>query len=159
MKPVKLFEITHNELCRLIHYDSSTGEMRRLVRRGKYPAGQLVGHMSTSGNGVVTSMVRINNRTYSTRRLVWFYMTGRWPSNPVKHVRRHPWDLTWDMLRCAAEDKDELPPDFVTGWCARSTHPMTKSQLLSEDARLGYTWRNYDRWGLDDGYEQRQGVG
>jgi len=88
--------LQHDRLLSLIDYDPLTGVMCNKVKRiNSKPVGEPLGRVS--GNGQI--MVHVDGRLYQMHRLIWFYMTGEWPTNLVDHKDRDPTNNVWDNLR------------------------------------------------------------
>ena len=74
--------LTLERLRQVIHYDPATGRclnrqtMARIGHRGR-------GHRR----------IRIDDKVYLARRLVWFYNFGKWPDCDLKHANGYDDDL------------------------------------------------------------------
>lgn len=70
-------ELTHEELTRLLDYDPETGVFRWKVDRkgrGNIKAGDVAGYKGKDEN-----RISINYKSYSLRRVAWFYIYKNWP--------------------------------------------------------------------------------
>lgn len=93
-------EILHQQ----IHYNPDTGVFTSLVSRAnnKIKVGSVLG--SVHGGGY--SWIAINNRRYSSHRLAFFYMTGKFPENGVDHINHDKLDNRWCTLREATQNNN-----------------------------------------------------
>ena len=71
-------ELTHEELTRILDYDTETGVFRRKVSGGNKQIGDVAGSKSKYANGI-----RINRKSYVARRLAWFYVYKQWPERDL----------------------------------------------------------------------------
>lgn len=86
----------------ILHYDQDTGMLvwkyspdQTSQWNGKY-AGRYAGTLGQ--NGYVK--VGINGKVYGAHRLIWTMVTGRWPSNQVRHLNHDGYDNRWSNLYC-----------------------------------------------------------
>jgi hypothetical protein len=93
----KDFGLTVKFLNSILVYEPESGICRWLVRRGRVAAGSIAGGMGSDGYHVLG----INGRLYKTHRLVWFVMTGEWPSLEVEHRDLDQANNKWGNLRLA----------------------------------------------------------
>ena len=101
MHPVKS-DLTRARLKELMHYDPDTGVLTWLEDRGgRAKAGTEAGATST---GYKRPMV--DGQRYLAQRLIWFYMTGRWPKSQVDHEDRNPLNNRWTNLRPATKKQN-----------------------------------------------------
>jgi hypothetical protein len=89
--------ITHEELKRLIHYDSETGLLTWVKARPGVVVGKEVGYLGN--NGYVS--IQVLGQRVLAHRLVFFYMTGEWPTNDVDHIDGCRTNNRWKNLRQA----------------------------------------------------------
>src|SRR5208282_6243284 len=50
--------------------------------------------------------VMLNNTIYAAHRLIWFYMTKRWPKHQIDHRDRDRANNRWDNLRQATNTQN-----------------------------------------------------
>lgn len=106
--------LTHEDLKKWIHYDPATGVLKRLA------SNQRPDRIGVPMNP--TETIELPEAGFpkgiSPRRLVWFYMTGQWPTpRVIKTLNGNPTDLRWANLR-AASAGDHRPPmtfAYLTG--------------------------------------------
>jgi hypothetical protein len=77
--------MTHEELLRIIDYNSFTGTFVSKVRRGKILAGTVLGYAQINGRSSRLKFA-INGTTYMAHRLAWFYVYGKWPVEEIDHI-------------------------------------------------------------------------
>lgn len=92
-------ELTQRQLRRILNYNLKTGTITYRVKRGKIRAGSIAGCLRPDGYRVIG----IDYRLYRASRLIYFYMTGRWPKGrgEVDHINGIPDDNRWSNLRHA----------------------------------------------------------
>lgn len=90
--------IDHCRLLELLVYDPDTGWLTSRVARGKIRIGDRVGVIRNAGDYRV---VGVDWRQYLEHRLIWFYVTGEWPSE-IDHVNLSKSDNRWSNLRTAS---------------------------------------------------------
>jgi hypothetical protein len=78
----------------ILHYNPQTGIWTWLVDRG-------VNGLSQAGTKAGGKMhkIKIDKQGYSTHRLAFFYMTGRWPKDQIDHINNNHFDDRWINLR------------------------------------------------------------
>lgn len=74
--------IALEKLKSLAFFDPETGAFKRLVRRGKFAEGTLIGDVAADGYW----RVMIDNKRYLAHRLAWFYTHGVWPEHTIDHI-------------------------------------------------------------------------
>ncbi len=91
--------ITQSELKKIIHYDSETGIITRIKKRGgRTKSGVKAGWIDKHG---YTSYIRItiNKTTYRAHRLIWLYMTGDFPKNQIDHKDGDGLNNKWSNIQ------------------------------------------------------------
>ena len=82
----------------LFNYDPESGiVIRRMSQSGSGPVGSVVGSPDKDGYLVV----RIDYKQYKLHRIIWLWMTGRWPDPEVDHENHIHDDNKWKNLRRA----------------------------------------------------------
>jgi len=85
----------------ILDYDAISG---RLFWKEKIADKVVVGEEAgTSSHGYKS--VRINGKLYPAHRLIFAWMTGRWPKRHIDHINRNRSDNRWSNLReCTPHD-------------------------------------------------------
>jgi len=95
--------ITRKRLKQIFHYCPETGIFTRLIvvgTRGK--VGDSVG--CDSGRGY--RCIRIDSKTYSSHRLAYLYMTGKFPDDEIDHISGDRTDNRWCNLRAVTRNEN-----------------------------------------------------
>lgn len=96
-------ELTHARVREVLDYDEETGVLiwkKQLAHRAK--AGTVAG--SKLGNGY--REIRVDNVKYLAHRLIWFWMTGKWPNGQVDHIDLNRSNNSWANLRIATHGQN-----------------------------------------------------
>jgi len=96
-------ELTHEDLLRLLSYDSESGLFTRKRRVG----GTSFGRPLTSINDQGYVIVGILGRTYRAHRLAWFYVHGTMPEQEIDHINRVRSDNRIANLRMASSGQNK----------------------------------------------------
>lgn len=83
---------SHAEIRRLYRYDSETGQLYRLKAGGHFKP---VGCVDYKGY----IRVHLNGKCYRAHRLIWFLVTGAWPSKDIDHLDNDRGNNRWLNLR------------------------------------------------------------
>jgi hypothetical protein len=94
-------ELTQERVRELFHYDPLTGVLTVSQNRGTAKAGDVAGFIDHQGY----RMIKIDQVRYLSGRLIWFYVTGRWPEE-VDHKNLNRSDDRWDNLREATRSQN-----------------------------------------------------
>jgi len=95
--------ISYFRLYELIIYNPITGIMTWKISRGKCIIGMEVGRLQWQGY----RQVFIDGKSYYVHRLIFFYMTGDWPSEDVDHINQIKNDNRWCNLREATRSENK----------------------------------------------------
>jgi hypothetical protein len=89
--------LTVQQLCELLHYDSQTGDFTWIVSRGNQftKPGMKAGFKDTYGH----MGIEINGKRYLSHRLAWLYVHKKWPDHQIDHINRVRDDNRIDNLR------------------------------------------------------------
>jgi hypothetical protein len=75
--------MTQSELKQVLSYDQETGVFTWLVRTSsRSNVGEMAGGLDAKGYIVIC----IKYKRYLAHRLIWFYMTGKFPENQIDHI-------------------------------------------------------------------------
>lgn len=83
----------------LVHYSPASGCLTWLVTRGRVQAGDEV--KSVRADGYL--QIGIDGKRYMVHRVIWFYMTGKWPDNLIDHRDGDKQNNRWGNLRDATK--------------------------------------------------------
>ena len=94
---VKAKTLSANRLRKLLNYNPATGVFRWRVRRGgpKNVGGVAGGIHRPKGY----RQISIDGKLYGANRLVWLYMTGKWPKLEIGYINHNTSDTRWANLR------------------------------------------------------------
>ncbi len=96
--------LTAEILRELVHYDPETGVMVWLKKlAAKQYVGDVVGCLNENGY-IYTKIAR---KAYKLHRLIWLYMTGKWPEHEVDHEDRNRSNNRWRNLRAATRKQNQ----------------------------------------------------
>lgn len=96
--------ITSERLREILDYDPETGVLTwkiRLSHRAK--VGCQAGSVSRADG---YRHLKIEGGRYVAHRLVWLYMTGKWPTDQIDHINRQRADNRWINLREASASQN-----------------------------------------------------
>jgi HNH endonuclease/AP2 domain len=105
--------ITHTELLEILFYGPDTGCLIWLKASSNTIPGTKAGWLDQT-NGYFH--IQIKGKKYSQHRVVWFYMTGKWPKNQIDHKDRVRTNNRWDNLREATNSQNGVNKEI------RGTH-------------------------------------
>lgn len=93
-------EITQEYVRSIFTYSPETGLLnyKKSPRYGILP-GDLVGHVYKVSDNLSYLETTINSRSYKIHRLIWLYMTGRFPDKGIDHKDGNGLNNKWDNLR------------------------------------------------------------
>ncbi len=93
--------LTQEELKQILDYNPETGIwIWKVVKSRRVKIGEKAGTIHPSGYRHII----INGKNYSSSRLAFFYMTGRWPNPEIDHKNRIRNDDRWENLREATSN-------------------------------------------------------
>lgn len=80
----------------LLHYDPLTGVLTRQLKTcTRVPVGSVCNAQTPMGR----TCLGLDNRQYLASRVIWLWMTGKWPDGIVDHKNGVTNDDRWDNLR------------------------------------------------------------
>ena len=86
--------ISYSEIRSYFDYDPNSGELSR--------KGKVCGWLQQNGYIYVS----IHGVEYRANRVIWFWMTGQWPTNDVDHENNKRSDNRWVNLRDATRSQN-----------------------------------------------------
>lgn len=88
MRKAKDLHLTAKELRKRFDYDPLSGDLRRKLAVPGTKAGKLI-VLKPRGKGLHTK-IGIDNHIYSLDRILWLYVTGRWPDERLTFLDGDP---------------------------------------------------------------------
>lgn len=89
-------DLTQKQLKELVHYDPKTGF---ITRKTSMPGKSRINRIITKKCDQVYLRIRVLGKQYKVHRLIFLYMTGKFPVNDVDHINRNSTDNRWKNLR------------------------------------------------------------
>lgn len=117
--------VTAEEVRELFTYEPESGCLRWKVKRQKINVGDVAGYISTSDG---YRYVGFNYNEFLAHRIIWLWVTGKWPACQVDHVDRNRQNNKWTNLR-----------EATNGQNARNSGPQKNSRtgIRGVDIRRG----------------------
>lgn len=105
-------DITYEYIREYMTYDPSTGECRlkRSVKHSRKKIGDLVGSVQKNGYLVAS----ISNIRVLLHRLIWLYMTGKFPVEYIDHINGNKGDNRFSNLREATAQQNNFNSSLST---------------------------------------------
>jgi hypothetical protein len=94
--------LTHARLRELLDYDPEMGRFTWRITDRYIHKGMIAGSLYRNGYRVI----RVDRVPYTASRLVFFYMTGRWPMAQMDHINCNKDDNRWLNLREATAQQN-----------------------------------------------------
>lgn len=118
--------LDQKELKRILKYNQKTGKFIYNINRGPMKKGDYAGYKNHKGYEVIC----ISGKLYMSHRLVYLYMTSKFPKETIDHINHNKIDNRWKNLRnCKIKDN-------------------SKNQSLSKNNKSGFTgveWSKRDK--------------
>jgi HNH endonuclease len=146
-------ELTHKRLLELLHYDPATGVLSWKVERrtGKgsgrllRAAGSRAGcwhSPETTNRKLGWRSINIDRHLYREARIIWFWMTGKWPDRIIDHKDGNPANQQWSNLRLATDRQNKANSatrkDNVSGLKGVRLHSSGRYTAFIGHRYLGY---------------------
>lgn len=101
----KTLGITAETVRQLFDYNPEEGELRWKVARQRIIKGSIAGYISKSDG---YRYVCFDYKDILAHRLIWLYMTGKWPESQIDHKNRNKADNRWTNLREANNSQNNI---------------------------------------------------
>jgi hypothetical protein len=97
--------LTQRRLKTLIHYNTETGIITALIKRGsRCQPGKILNTRSGDGRYIY---IGIEGKNYLAHRLAWLYVYGEWPKE-IDHANRDGLDNRIQNLRKATRSQNQI---------------------------------------------------
>lgn len=94
--------LTHERVLSILSYDPETGLLTWMGTRGRCVKGKRAGSQLPNG----AFHICVDRKIYLVHRLIWFYMTRKWPEELIDHRDLDPSNNRWGNLREAKYDQN-----------------------------------------------------
>lgn len=138
-----MYKLTAERARNLFSYDLETGELRWKVNKGIAKKGEIAGTMRPDGYRQSSA----DGRVYLTHRLIWLFVTGKFPINEIDHVNGDKTDNRFENLRDVNRViNTENQRNSVTGsksgklgvhWNSRSNKFIARIKVNKKSFHLG----------------------
>jgi hypothetical protein len=100
-------DLTSKEVRHLFDYNEKTGDLIWKVERYRKHPGDIAGckHVTKIKKYRRVS-VSINYRRYLAHRIIWLWVTGKWPEVEIDHIDGDGWNNKFDNLREATHPQN-----------------------------------------------------
>lgn len=136
---------TTEELKTFVHYNPSTGILKRIARKSWTGSVVPCCHIPTAKTAYGYLQLNIFGRPHAVHRLIFLYMKGRFPDGEVDHINGDRTDNRWSNLREVSRQEN------LKNCCVRSDntsgHPGI-SYRKDIGKYFAYIWLSGKRKGL-----------
>lgn len=115
-----------------IKYDPNTGDVWWREKRSKRNMEKPVGYFGGLSRNYL--YIKINYKSYSLHRIIWLYVTGKWPEIDIDHKDRNPKNNKWCNLRLATKSQNEANKSSKNKFKGVTYYKKIKKWV----ARIGY---------------------
>jgi hypothetical protein len=91
-------DLTAEYVRAILAYDPATGELTWRETKSGRSNGKQVGSVQPCHNGH-RRVLTIDHKMYRAHRIIWLWMTGKWPKYDVDHEDRNALNNRWKNLR------------------------------------------------------------
>lgn len=98
--------VTYEEVRRMLDYDPDTGILTWKVERYRKHPGDVAGCIFTMKNGYKSVNISLNYKRYLAHRIIWLWMTGKWPIEEIDHKDGNGANNKWGNLREATHNQN-----------------------------------------------------
>lgn len=136
--------LTQKRVKELFDYNPFTGELRwRIFVGGNSKVGGLVGSQNPQGY----YRTELSGKKYLNHRLIWLYVYGYIPENPIDHINRNPSDNRLKNLRetspsCNMRNASQLSSNTSgvkgVGWQKDKQRWAARIKVDKKSKNLGY---------------------
>lgn len=95
-------QLTAERVRELFDYDPHSGLITNRVRRAKAPPGAISTYRHICGYLAMS----IDCKRYLAHRVIWFWMTGKWPVSEIDHIDLDRNNNAWVNLREATSSQN-----------------------------------------------------
>lgn len=93
--------LTAERLREVLRANPATGEFRWIQHFHKRFIGKIAGGIQPTPSGKPRIIIWVDNKPYKAHRLMWLYVTGKWPSRRIDHIDTDATNNRWNNLRLA----------------------------------------------------------
>ena len=130
--------LSPDDVRRLFHYNSVTGEIRWRKRENE-PKFKLVGHIAGTRRRDGRGVIVYKNGFFLSSRIAWAYMTGEWPAQLVDHADNDPSNDAWSNLRAANKTQNGFNKrrKSMSSSCFKGVYYATYARKWRSEIRAG----------------------
>lgn len=96
-------KISHDQVLEYFNYDLDSGSLIWRRSCGTARKGTVAGSPSDERGYI---RVQVLGQTYYAHQLIWFYVTGKWPTSDIDHIDSSTANNRWSNLREATRSQN-----------------------------------------------------